>query len=128
MGFLDDLFGKGTEKQVSKMVDETMEKGKEFGEKAMAKGKVMAKVAKEKAIEAKYKVEIEKLKYSIGNEVVKSGLPIAKNDAKVKPLLDKISSLEKLLKGSTSKTTAKKTAKNTAKKATKKASKKSKKK
>lgn len=126
MGFLDDLFGKGTEKQVSKVVDETMEKGREFGEKAMAQGKVMAKVAKEKAIEAKYTLQIEQLKYSIGNEVVKRGLPIAKNDEKIKPLLDKVSVLEKKLKGektTSSKSTAKKaakTGKNQASKKTKK--------
>lgn len=127
MGFLDDLFGKGTEKQVSKVVDETMEKGREFGEKAVAQGKVMAKVAKEKAIEAKYTLQIEQLKYSIGNEVAKSGLPIAKNDEKIKPLLDKISALEKKLKGdkaTSGKTTAKKATKIGKKQASKKTKKK----
>ncbi|MBR4313756.1 MAG: hypothetical protein IKP66_02485 [Lachnospiraceae bacterium] len=127
MGFLDDLFGKGTEKQVSKVVDETMEKGREFGEKAMAHGKVMAKVAKEKAIEAKYTLQIEKLKYSIGSEVVKAGLPIAKNDEKIKPLLDKVSVLEKKLKGNSA-ATSQNTAKKPAKTAKKQANKKSKKK
>lgn len=127
MGFLDDLFGKGTEKQVSKVVDETMEKGREFGEKAVAQGKVMAKVAKEKAIEAKYTLQIEQLKYSIGNEVVKKGLPIAKNDEKIKPLLDKVSVLEKKLKGNSA-ATSKNTAKKPAKTAKKQANKKSKKK
>jgi polyhydroxyalkanoate synthesis regulator phasin len=127
MGFLDDLFGKGTEKQVSKVVDETVEKGREFGEKAMAHGKVMAKVAKEKAIEAKYTLQIEQLKYSIGTEVVKKGLPIAKNDEKIKPLLDKICDLEKKLKGNktaTSSNTAKKPAKTAKKQAGKKSKKK----
>lgn len=127
MGFLDDLFGKGTEKQVSKVVDETMEKGREFGEKAMAQGKVMAKVAKEKAIEAKYTLQIEQLKYSIGNEVVKKGLPIAKNDEKIKPMLDKVNVLEKKLKGNKTATngnSAKKTAKTSKKQASKKSKKK----
>lgn len=127
MGFLDDLFGKGTEKQVSKVVDETMEKGREFGEKAMAQGKVMAKVAKEKAIEAKYTLQIEQLKYSIGNEVVKKGLPIAKNDEKIKPMLDKVNVLEKKLKGNktaTNSNSAKKTAKTSKKQASKKSKKK----
>ena len=127
MGFLDDLFGKGTEKQVSKVVDETMEKGREFGEKAMAQGKVMAKAAKEKAIEAKYTLQIEQLKYSIGNEVVKKGLPIAKNDEKIKPMLDKVSVLEKKLKGNKTATngnSAKKTAKTSKKQASKKSKKK----
>lgn len=127
MGFLDDLFGKGTEKQVSKVVDETMEKGREFGEKAMAQGKVMAKVAKEKAIEAKYTLQIEQLKYSIGNEVVKKGLPIAKNDEKIKPMLDKVSALEKKLKGNKTATngnSAKKIAKTSKKQASKKSKKK----
>lgn len=127
MGFLDDLFGKGTEKQVSKVVDETMEKGREFGEKAVAQGKVMAKVAKEKAIEAKYTLQIEQLKYSIGNEVVKKGLPIAKNDEKIKPMLDKVNVLEKKLKGNGA-TAVKKTAKKVAKTSKKSTSKKSKKK
>lgn len=98
MGFLDNLFGSGTEEKVSKAVDEAVVQGKKLGEKAVKKGKEAAKVAKEKATEAKYKVQIEKLKYSIGNEVVKIGLPIAKNDAKVKPLIDKIHELEKSLK------------------------------
>ena len=127
MGFLDDLFGKGTEKQVSKVVDETMEKGREFGEKAVAHGKVMAKVAKEKAIEAKYTLQIEKLKYSIGSEVVKKGLPIAKNDEKIKPMLDKVNVLEKKLKGNKTATngnSAKKTAKTSKKQASKKSKKK----
>lgn len=127
MGFLDDLFGKGTEKQVSKVVDETMEKGREFGEKAVAQGKVMAKVAKEKAIEAKYTLQIEQLKYSIGNEVVKKGLPIEKNDEKIKPMLDKVSALEQKLKGNGA-TAVKKTAKKVAKTSKKSTSKKSKKK
>ena len=127
MGFLDDLFGSGTEKKVSQVVDETVEKGKELGEKAMAKGKVVAKVAKEKATEAKYKVQIEKLKYSIGNEVVKAGLPITKNDTKIKSLLEKINELEKQVKnvgGKSDKTTTKKEAKKGTKKATKKSNKK----
>ena len=127
MGFLDDLFGKGTEKQVSKVVDDTMEKGKEFSEKAVAQGKVWAKVAKEKATEAKYTLQIEQLKYSIGSEVIKKGLPIAKNDEKIKPLLDKVRALENKLKGNRT-VTSKKTAKKAAKTSKKQANKKSKKK
>ena len=59
MGFLDDLFGKGTEEKVSNAVDVTMQKGKVLGKKAIAKGKVVAGAAKEKAEIAKYKVQID---------------------------------------------------------------------
>ena len=126
MGFLDDLFGAGTEKKVSAVVDETMVKGKEFSEKVVEQGKLAAKAAQEKANEVKCMAEIETLKYSIGSEVVKKGLPIAKNDAKIKPMLDKIKKLEQKAKGSSTKTT--KTTKAKAKKTAKKASKKTKKK
>ena len=124
MGFLDDLFGSGTEKKVSKVVDETVAMGKEFGEKVVEQGKVAAKVAKETAYDVKCKAEIETLKYSIGSEVVKRGLPIAKNDAKIKPMLDKIKKLEKGVKENKSQAKSKKTGKKTAKKVTKKAKKK----
>lgn len=129
MGFLDDVFGKGTEKKVTQAVDEAVVKGKEFSEMAVETGKVAAKVMKEKGKEAKATIQIEKLKYSIGDAVVKSGLPIAKNDAKIKPMLDKIEELKKVIKSVNSNETIKKAykAKTTAKKA-KKTTKKSKKK
>ena len=129
MGFLDDLFGKGTEKKVTQAVDDAVVKGKEFSEMAVETGKVAAKVMKEKGKEAKATIQIEKLKYSIGDAVVKSGLPITKNDAKIKPMLDKIEELKKVIKAANSDEIIKKAykAKTTAKKA-KKTTKKSKKK
>ena len=43
MGFLNDMFGHGTEEKVSVVVDETVKKGKAIGKKVVAKGKVAAK-------------------------------------------------------------------------------------
>lgn len=94
MSFLDKLFAKETKKKVSEVADETIKKGKVIGKKVVAKGKVAAKVVKEKTEVAKQKILIEKTKLAIGNEVVKKGLPIAKNDPTIKPLLDKVKELE----------------------------------
>lgn len=102
------LFGMSSkdEAKVKKTVDETVKKGKKVGEKVVARGKEIGKkvlkkgkelsnVAKIQAEIIKCKGLIEKEKYTIGNEVVKSGLPIPKNNEKINAALDKIEAYNK---------------------------------
>ena len=97
------LFGlsEKDEKKVKKTVDETVKngkkvsekvvaKGKEIGKKVIKKGKELTNVAKIQAEILKCKGFIEKEKYIIGSEVVKVGLPIAKNNEKIIAALAKI--------------------------------------
>ena len=91
---------------MSKVVTKTAKKGQELRKKAVEQGKVVAKkasvkaksaakVVKKKTAEAKVKLEIEKLKYSIGNEMVKKGLPAPKGDSKIASMLSQVKKLEK---------------------------------
>ena len=136
MGFLDDLFGNGTEEEVSKVVSETAKKGQEFSKMAVKEGTKLAnrakseaekvvKEAKKKTAEAKRKLEIEKLKYTIGDEMVKKGLPAPKSDSKIASLLLKVRELEGKAKKQVKKAEKKvKNAVKTAKKSVKKKAKK----
>ena len=94
------------EAKVKKTVDETVakgkkvgekvvEKGKEIGKEVLKKGKALSNVAKIQAEIIKCKGLIEKEKYTIGNEVVKTGLPIPKNNEKISVALDKIEAYNK---------------------------------
>ena len=94
------------EKKVKQTVDETVKKGKKVTEKVVAKGKEIGKkvikkgkeltnVAKIQSEILKCKGFIEKEKYMIGAEVVKTGLPITKNNEKISAALAKIDGYNK---------------------------------